>query len=133
MSELLDSLIDDIRKRARAKDPTALERAARLAEQHPNEPRVWRILAFAYEMNDDMDGAVAAMTRMMNVSPPEPMIFFHRGRYEHNRDNLQAALADFDQGIALSKQHQFEAYLEMLYFFRADVLVALGRKAEARA
>jgi cytochrome c-type biogenesis protein CcmH/NrfG len=79
MSELLDSLIDDIRKRARAKDPTAVERAAQLAEQYPDEPRGWRVLAFAHEMNDDMDGAVAAMTRMIEIAPPEPMLFFFGG------------------------------------------------------
>ena len=133
MSELLNSLIDDIRKRARAKDPTAVERAAQLAEQYPDEPRVWRLLAFAYEMKDDMDGAVAAMTRMKEVSPPEPSIFFFLGHDEHNRGNLEAALADFTEGIALSEQLQDERYLSALYFMRADVLVALGRKAEALA
>jgi hypothetical protein len=61
------------------------------------------------------------------------MTFFNRGRCEHCRGNLEAALADFNEGIALSKQLQYTYYLEALYFFRADVLVGLGRKAEARA
>ncbi len=39
--------------------------------------------------------------RMMDVSSPEPMIYFNRGRYEQNRGDLHAALADFDHGIAL--------------------------------
>jgi tetratricopeptide (TPR) repeat protein len=133
MSEMLDSLVKDIKKRLRAKDPTAVERAVQLAEQYPDEPEVWRVLAFAYELNDDMDRAVAAMTRMKEVSPPDPSIFFFRGHDEHNRGNLEAALADFTEGIALSEQLQDERYLSALYFMRADVLVTLGRKAEALA
>jgi tetratricopeptide (TPR) repeat protein len=133
MSELLDSLLADIDKRVRAKDPTAVERAARLAETHPDEPKVWFSLAYARARNDDMDGAVTAMNRLVDIAPREPAVFFDRGRYEQRRGNLEAALADFTQGIALCEQLHAEYYLESLYFFRADVLVALGRKAEALA
>ena len=56
-----------------------------------------------------------------------------RGDYELSRDNPHAALADFDQGIVLSEQTHDEYCLEDIYFFRAEVLVRLGRKAEARA
>ena len=130
MTELLDSLVADIRDRVRAKDPTAVERAAQLAEQYPDVPKVWRVLAFAHDINGDMDGAVLAMTRMMDVAPSEPMTFFNRGRYEYKRGNLEAALADFSEGIALSEQRQYAYYLESLYLFRADLLVGLGRKAK---
>jgi tetratricopeptide (TPR) repeat protein len=133
MNELLDSQIKGIEKLVRAKDPAAVERAAQLAEQYPDEPEVWFSLAFAHAMNDDMDGAVAAMNRLVDIAPREPAVFFDRGRYEQSRGNLQAALADFTQGIALCEQLHWEYYLESLYFFRADVLVALGRKAEALA
>jgi tetratricopeptide (TPR) repeat protein len=132
-SNLLDSLIKDIENRVRAEDRTAIERAAGLAERYPDEPDVWSLLAYAHDMRNDMDGAVLAMTRMMDVAPSEPMTFFSRGRYEHCRGNLEAALADFNEGIALSHQLQYTYYLELLYFRRADVLAKLGRKAEARA
>jgi tetratricopeptide (TPR) repeat protein len=133
MSEPLDSLINDIEKLVRAKDPTAVERAAQLAEQYPDAPKVWFLVAFVHSMNDDMDGAIAAMTRLVDIAPREPAVFFDRGRYEQRRGNLEAALADFTEGIALCEQLHAEYYLESLYFFRADVLVALGRKAEALA
>jgi len=133
MSEPLDSLIKDIEKRVRAKDPTAVERAAQLAEQYPDEPEVWFSLAFVYSMYRDMDGAVAAMTRMIDIAPPNPMNLFFRARYEHKRGNLEATLADCTEGIALSEQRQDERCLSSLYFMRADVLVTLGRKAEALA
>ena len=109
MSELLDSLIADLRKHVRAKDPTAIERAKQLAEQYPDEPKVWRLLAFAHEMNDDLDGAVAAVNRMMEVTPPQPAVFYIRGFYEHNRGNLHAALADFGRIGAGHIAELFEA------------------------
>jgi tetratricopeptide (TPR) repeat protein len=133
MRELLDSLLADIDKRVRDRDPTAVERATRLAEDYPGEPRVWHLLAFAHAINHDMDGAVLAMTRMIDIAPPHPFNFLDRGRYELKRGNLQAALADFDKGIALSKQLQDDRCVEYLYFYRAEILVRLGRKAEARA
>lgn len=133
MSDLLESLIDDIRDSVHAKDPTALERATRLAEEYPDEPKVWSLLAYARDSNEDLDGAVLAMNRMMEIAPSEPAVFDTRGRYELQRGNLEAALADFNRGIELSKQLQYEYYLEDLYFLRAEVLVRLGRKAEARA
>jgi hypothetical protein len=133
MNDLLDSLLADIKKRVDAKDPTAVERATRLAEQYPDVPKVWRVLAYVHSMYRDMDGAVLAMNRMMAVAPPHPTMFLLRGDYELDRGNLHAALADFDQGIALSKQLQDDWCVENLYFFRAEVLVRLGRKAEARA
>ncbi|NUQ75534.1 MAG: tetratricopeptide repeat protein [Polyangiaceae bacterium] len=133
MSEPLDSPIRAIRKLVDADDPTAIERATQLTEQYPDEPEAWFELAFVYSMFRDMDGAIAAMTRMKEVSPPDPSIFFFRGGYEHRRGDLEAALADFTEGIALAKQLQKEFYLSSLYFRRADVLVTLGRKAEALA
>ena len=133
MSELLESLIDDIRNRVRAKDPTAVERATRLAEEYPDEPMVWSSLAYARASNKDLDGAVLAMNRMIDLAPPHPVNFLTRGRYELKRGNLEAALADFDRGIELSKQLQDDWCVENIYFFRAEVLVRLGRKAEARA
>jgi tetratricopeptide (TPR) repeat protein len=133
MSEPLESLIDDIRNRVHANDPTAIERAVRLAEKYPDNPRVWSLLAYAHDGNNDLDGAVLAMNRMIEIAPSEPLVFDKRGRYELQRGNLEAALADFTTGIELSKQLQFEYYLEDLYFLRAEALVRLGRKAEALA
>jgi Flp pilus assembly protein TadD len=114
MSELLNSLIADVRNRAREEDPTAVERAVQLAEQYPDEPEVWFVLAFAHAINRDVDGAVAAMNRLVDIAPREPAVFFDRGRYEQRRGNLQAALADFTEGIALCEQLHAEYYLESL-------------------
>lgn len=104
-----------------------------LADTYPNEREVWYLLAFARDANDDLDGAVAAMNRLSEIAPPEPAMFYFRGNYEYNRGDPRAAPADFTHGITLSEQLQYTYYLRSLYFFRADVLVKLGRKSEARA
>lgn len=133
MDEQLDSRIDAIDKLVRDRDPSAVERAAKLAEDYPDEPDVWQELAYACSMNKDMDGAIAARTRMMAITPPHPSHFFFRGQDELERGNLQAALADFDKGIALSIELQDAWCLKSLYFLRANVLYTFGRKAEALA
>ena len=133
MNELLKSLLDDLYRRIFAKDPTALESAAQLTEQYPKDKDVWYLLAMAHGMKGDMDSAVLAINRLADFAPPEPAIFLVRGEYEEGRGNLQAALADYTAGIELSKQLQKNDDLESLYFWRAHVLVALGRNAEALA
>jgi tetratricopeptide (TPR) repeat protein len=133
MSEPLDSLLDEIEIRVHDEKAAALERAEQLAEQYPEEPEVWRTLADVHATKGDWDSSVAAITRMIEVTPPHPRMYFYRGHYEHKRGNLQAALADFNQAVALAKELQEEDGWEQLYFMRADVLAALGRKAEARA
>ena len=133
MSEPLDSLLEEIEVRVYDEEATALERTEQLAEHYPEEPEVWRTLAHVHATKGDWDSSVAAITRMIEVTPPHPRMYFYRGHYEHKRGNLQAALADFNQAVALAKELQEEDGWEQLYFMRADVLAALGRKAEARA
>lgn len=131
MNESLKSLLDDLYRHIFAKDPTAIERAAHLAKQYPKEKDVWYLLALAHGMNGDMDSAVLAINKVEEIAPPEPQMFLVRGEYEDRRGNLQAALADYTAGIELSKQLQKDDNLDALYFWRAHVLVALDRKAEA--
>lgn len=78
MSELLDSTIKDIKKRLRDKDPTAVERAAKLSEDYPDEPKVWRLLAFARSLNDDMDGGAIAIIRVVASTAPSKSLFRER-------------------------------------------------------
>lgn len=133
MSESLDALIERIKDRANDDDSIALKEALQLAEQHPGEMKVWFALAYVHGRNGNFDDAVASMTRALEIGPRQPALYFHRGDFELERGNLQAALADFTEGIASSNDLQRSHYLKTLYFFRADVLLRLGRKAEARA
>lgn len=139
MSEPLDSLLHEIHVRVLDDKKTGLERASQLAEQYPNVTEVWYALAHARVVNSDVDGTVFALNRMMDIPPPHsPSVYLRgyllRGRYEHKRGNLEIALSDFSKAIGLAVHLPDESrLLTELYFRRADVLVELGRKAEARA
>ncbi len=133
MTNLLDSQIKAIKRRIRADDATAAEDAERLGEKYPDEWTVWQLLSYVRSRNKDYTGSIAAMNRILELLPPSPGIYCNRGTSEFYRGNLLAALADFTQGIAKCDELGDDYYRSALYFLRADVLIQLGRKAEARA
>lgn len=132
MSESLEDMCEKIGKLVDADDPTALEEALRLTEQYPMELQAWTKLAFVHSMLDQYDEAIAAMTYALEIAPAQPELYLKRGSYELDRDNFEAALADFTAGIALCHEHQNTYDLQSLHFYRADVLVRLRRFEEAR-
>lgn len=132
MTDLIDAQIAKIEERVLADDPTAVDQAARLAERYPAAPKVWCLLAFSKARMGDLAEAVRSMSRAIELSSPDPGMFFDRGRYELKQANYQRALADFDQAIAVSEKQQNEYYRESLYFLRADVLLKLGRRNDAK-
>ncbi len=132
-SEQVDSEIKAIKQRLYDNDLTAAADAEQLVERHPDQPKVWQLVSFARGKNDDYAGASAAMTRMMGLVPPTPAMFFFRGRYELEQGNFPPAFADFSNGIVRSEELGDPYYLSELIFHRAEVLLALGRKSEARA
>jgi tetratricopeptide (TPR) repeat protein len=133
MSEILASLLKKIEKRVRADDPEAVQQATRLAAQYPESVEVWVLLAFAHARQDEVADAVTAITRAIELSPPEPGIFFDRGRYALKLADYHRALDDFTQGLVLCEQLKNDYYRQALRFFRAEVFLKLGMKREARA
>ena len=133
MNISLKSMIKNIEERIRAKDPTAFEDAIRLAEQHPDEPKVWLMLAYANETKNDYSAAIAAMTRVIALAPPRTGWYFTRGRYALGAADYESAIADFTKGLVLCDELKVEHDREVLHFLRAEAFVQLGQKAEARA
>lgn len=133
MSEDLDRVIRNIKYRIGQKDPTGFEDAVRLAEQYPEEPRVWRTLAYAHEMKNEYAAAIAAGTRAIELSPKAPALFFKRGEYALQTGDHERAVADFSQGLVLSDESKSDYYRETLHFLRAEAFAQLGKKAEALA
>jgi tetratricopeptide (TPR) repeat protein len=133
VSELLSSLIKKLEKRVSADDPAAAQEVARLTQQYPESTEAWVLLAFAHARKDEVAEAVVAMTRAIELSPPEPGMFFDRGRYELKLANYHRALEDFTQGLVLCEQLKNDYYRQALQFFRAEVFLKLGMKSEARA
>jgi len=133
MSNALQTTIENIKERVKAKDPTALDAAVKLTEQYPDEAKAWNTLAYALESKNDYAGAIIAMTRAMDVRPGRPALHFTRGGYSLMAGDYDSAIADFTEGLALGNHLEREPYREVLYFLRAEAFFQLGRKAEARA
>jgi tetratricopeptide (TPR) repeat protein len=102
MSEDLDRVIRNIKYRIGQKEPTGFTDAVRLAEQYPEEPRVWHTLAYAHEMKNEYAAAISASTRAIELNPKEPALFFTRGGYALHTGDHERAVADFSQGLVLS-------------------------------
>ncbi|HRI68309.1 MAG TPA: hypothetical protein PK156_28965 [Polyangium sp.] len=131
MSNVLESLIRQIRVRIREDDPTVIEDAVKLTEQYPTEAHVWDILAHAYSNEDNVPAAVDAMTRAIELRPGKPALHFERGEYQLRMGNYERAIADFTEGLAVGNDVERKALREVLHFVRAEAFYQLGRKAEA--
>ena len=114
MSNALRTMSNDIDARVKAKDPTALDAAVKLTEQYPDEAKAWNTLAYAYESRNDYAGAIAAMTRAMDVRPGRPALHFTRGGYSLMTGDYKGAIADFTEGLALGNHLEREPYREVL-------------------
>jgi tetratricopeptide (TPR) repeat protein len=133
MSEDLDRVIRNVRYRIRKRDPSGFADAVRLAEQYPEEPKVWRMLAFAHEMKDEYTAAIAAVTRAIELNPKGLALFFKRGEYALQTGDHELAVADFSQGLVLCDELNSDSLRHELHFLRAEAFVHLGKKAEALA
>jgi len=133
MSHDLESLIKRIKVRIRADDPTAIDDAVKLTEQYPDEVETWYTLAYGHARNRNYAAAIATMTRVMQLVPQEPGVYFDRGRHALMAADYELAIADFSAGLVLSEQLNDGYHREGLHFLRAEALFQVGRKAEALA
>lgn len=133
MGDELDVLIRNVERRARAEDPAAMADIIRLTEQYPNEPRVWRTLAYASGRERDYVTAIAAITRAMEILPGDPVTFCNRGEYALMAGDYESAIADFTQGLILCDELNSDYLRQSFHFQRAEAYFQLGRKAEALA
>lgn len=133
MDDALKALIADIKDLVDTDEPAALAAAVKLTEQYPDEPDVWRTLAYIYALDENDAGAIAAMTRAIQLAPRKPTFFFYRGWYLLGSGDYEAAIVDFGQGLLLCDELNDDYNRESLHFLRAEAYFQLGRKAEARA
>jgi tetratricopeptide (TPR) repeat protein len=133
MDESLEVVLRKLNVRIWTKDPAAFEDIERLAEQHPQEPKVWRTLGCAHEAKGDHAAAIAAVTRAMALDAREPGLFLDRGYYALNARDYERAVADLSQGLDLQDEPNWAYYHDVLRVMRAEGLFRLGKKAEALA
>lgn len=133
MNESLKVMLRRLSVGIRTNAPAALDDIARLVEQHPEEAKVWRTLAYAHEMKGDHAAAIAAVTQAIALDAREPGSFFDRGHYALNAGDYERAVADFSQGLDLHNEPNWDYYYELCHLLRAEAFYKLGKKAEALA
>ena len=115
---------DEFERWRAAEDELELARLA--ARRTPDDPAAHvRVARAAFELADDA-GAVRAMTRAVAGAPRDTVLAMERASLLHTLGQLPQALAAFEGVIGLDAGH-VEARLG-----RAQILVQLGRTAEAR-
>jgi len=133
MDESLEVVLRKLNVRIWTKDPAAFEDIEKLAEQYPQEPKVWRTLGCAHEAKGDHAAAIAAVTRAIALDAREPGLFVDRGYYALNARDYERAVADLSQGLDLHDEPNWSYYHDVLRIMRAAGLFRLDKKAEALA
>jgi tetratricopeptide (TPR) repeat protein len=130
----LDNLIAKAKKLARNRDEeAAMTLANELVAHYPNEMKVWLLRGYLHELGNDYTGAVADLTRAIEINAMEPHLFFTRGANRFALGDDQSAIDDFTEGLDLCDLHKNDYYRETLHFWRAEALLRLGKKHEALA
>lgn len=132
MRSTLDEVIAKAKKLAREHDSAgAMSLANELTSKHPQEMKVWLLLGYLNELENNYIAACANLTRAIELNSMEPHLFYSRGRYQFQMGNSDAALVDFSKGLDLCDFYKNDYYREELHFWRAETLIRLGRKLEA--
>ena len=127
----------------------------------PRDVEASVLLAELCVAQGDRDGAVTAYSELIEHLPDQPLAYYKRGNLLKDREQFEAALADYDRaitldpgyayalcnrGVVLSRLNRLEAALDsydrataaapddaLAFFNRADVLRELKRSDEALA
>jgi tetratricopeptide (TPR) repeat protein len=128
----LEDRIEAIRILAKANDLEAAMRAAlQLAEEYPDNFRVWSLRGYLHLRAGDARSAVADLSAAIAQCVSEPALFFDRGRCRLGLREWAAAEADFSKGLDLCDHYKDDYYRDVLHFLRAEALVQQGKKTAA--
>jgi tetratricopeptide (TPR) repeat protein len=131
LSQMLEKKISEIEKLASEDDPSAFSKAAVLIGEYPNDPRVWSLRAYVLARQESFAAAIEDLSKAIELSLPEPVYHFDRGRYFLRMGDSSSAVNDFSVGLDLCDKYDSDYYRETFHFLRADALLSLGKKDEA--
>jgi len=145
MTPKLQDLIARAKQQARnGDDESAMSLANELVVQYPNETRVWSLRAYLHRRNSNCAGAVADLTRAIEINATErgeqaldPAgliaidLLLNRGADEFALGNNQSAIKDFSKGLDLCDRYKSDDYRETLLFWRAEALLRVGKSRSA--
>jgi len=146
MSKDMSNLIAKAEQMARSDDnEAAMSLANELVARYPDELRVWSLRAHLHGRNRNYSEAVADFTHAIEINAKEPELgldkgiltaidlLFNRGADRFALGDHQLAIDDFSKGLTLCNRYNSDDYRETLHFWRAEALLKLGKKAEARS
>lgn len=128
---LLDKEIDAFWKlKERGDTEKAFLFLRELLEKNPDNDRLFFLEATLYADNGNYLTAINSIDRSILISPNKAVYFFHRGCYNLKLDNVQVAERDFSQAIKVD-DYGDESFTQILFFFRAEAFIKLGKIQEA--
>lgn len=123
--------LDRIRDLAQRGDiKIALAQINKMIVEHPNESEVWSLRASFYARNKNYEEALADISQAIEISPEKAIFYFHRGRYNFSSENFFDALEDFTAALEKDSYRDI-TFTQVLYFFRVEAFIKLGKKEEA--
>ncbi len=129
MSSELEESIAKAKKMARNQNvPEAMVLANELLTKHPDEMEIWMLRGYLHELKEEYEQAKADLTRAIELNGLEPHLFYSRGRFAYQLDQLHEAAQDFSKGLDLCDLHKNQYYRDELLFWRAATLLKLGNK-----
>jgi tetratricopeptide (TPR) repeat protein len=111
----------------------AIQLAQNAIAASPGSSEAWHLLAYAHEREKDLESALLAASKAVELSPAEPALWFHRGWLYLKADAAEDCLNDMKQTIANSGSSGNSYYQETAQFLAAESLRRLGRYKEALA
>lgn len=112
-------------------DAGAMRLVCELLDKFPEEKSPLAFRAHLHSMNGAYQQSWLDLSRAMLVDPLDPCLFYLRGDCSLQLGQAEAALADFDDGLALCDQKGDNYCRDTLIFLRAEALISLGRTIDA--
>lgn len=105
---------------------------ARALALDPANPVLWSIQAIAFMGTDRYDEAMAALDRVTQLTPEDPVAWLQKATalfavHRHAPEQLEQALACFDRALAIAPDYA------LAWLNKSFTLTVLDRRDEARA
>jgi tetratricopeptide (TPR) repeat protein len=111
----------------------ALLAADQIVEQFPQDLEALLFRAHVRELRNEWDLAIADTSQAIHLSPDKIALYYNRTRFLFALGRYAAALEDINAAFEVSLAENESYYVNELHGWRAEILLRLGRLAEARA
>jgi tetratricopeptide (TPR) repeat protein len=111
----------------------AIQLAQKAIEASPGSSEAWHLLAYAHEREKNLELALLAAGKAVELAPVEPALWFHQGWLHLKVDAAEDCLNDMEQTIEKGASFGDTYYQETAQFLAAESLRRLRRYQEALA